>query len=71
MSASPSISPNDSQVSTIIAVVSCVVFVAFLAVALRVYARAVLISQFGMDDYASIVSFVRLPMFPPYFHLVN
>ncbi|KAH8656277.1 hypothetical protein BGZ61DRAFT_466937 [Ilyonectria robusta] len=58
MSASPSMSPNDSQVSTVIAVVSCVLFVAFLAVAMRVYARAVLISQFGMDDYASIVSFV-------------
>lgn len=64
-------SPNDSQVSTVIAVVSCVLFVAFLAVAMRVYARAVLISQFGMDDYASIVSFVRLPMFPLYFPLFN
>jgi len=39
-----------------IAVVTLVLSIATTSVALRTYARAVLIRQFGMDDWAAIIA---------------
>lgn len=54
----PQWDPNDSRVGLVIAVTSSVLTVAFVAVALRVYTRAVLLRQFGMDDWATVFAFL-------------
>ena len=48
----------ESRAHIPIIVVTMVLFLASTAVGLRSYTRAVLIRQFGMDDYAAIVALV-------------
>ena len=48
----------ESRAHIPIIVVTMVLFLASSAVGLRTYTRAVLIRQFGMDDYAAIVALV-------------
>lgn len=48
----------ESRAHVPITVVTVVVGFAALAVGLRTYARAVLIRQFGMDDYAAVIALV-------------
>lgn len=56
----PDVSPADSRAGITIGVVTLVLTVASIAVGLRVYVRAFLIKQFGLDDCAAIASFVSL-----------
>ncbi|KAK3330040.1 hypothetical protein B0H66DRAFT_542599 [Apodospora peruviana] len=49
---------HESRAGVPIAVVSVCLTIATIAVCLRTYARAVLIRQFGMDDWAAIVALV-------------
>ncbi|KAH6682139.1 hypothetical protein F5X68DRAFT_263167 [Plectosphaerella plurivora] len=49
---------DDSLAGVVFAVISSVLAAAFVMVALRVYARAILISKFGIDDWASVISLV-------------
>lgn len=49
---------NESVAYVPITVVAVVLGVATLAVSLRVYARAVMIRQFGYDDWAAVVALV-------------
>lgn len=46
----------ESRAHVPITVVTVVLSFAMLAVGLRTYARAVVIRQFGMDDYAAIIA---------------
>jgi hypothetical protein len=48
----------ESQAGVPIAVVSVVLTIAFTAVCLRTYTRAVMIRQFGADDWAAVVALV-------------
>jgi len=48
----------DSRSGVAIAAVSACLSVAFTAVALRVYTRAVMIRQFGADDWAAVVAYL-------------
>lgn len=52
---------DDSLAGVVITVISSVLAAAFVMVALRVYARAILISKFGIDDWASVISLVGSP----------
>ncbi|KAH7008820.1 hypothetical protein EDB80DRAFT_717523 [Ilyonectria destructans] len=49
---------HESRKSTIIAIVSSVLTVAFLLVSMRVYTRAVLLRNFGFDDWCCIFAFI-------------
>ena len=60
----PIYDPSESRVITIVAIVAFVLTIAATAVALRVYTRICVLKQFGIDDWAAIVTFVsRVP--PP------
>lgn len=48
----------ESRAHVPITVVTVVLGLASLAVGLRTYARAVVIRQFGMDDYAAITALI-------------
>ncbi|KAL6401912.1 hypothetical protein AUP68_14369 [Ilyonectria robusta] len=49
---------HESRKSTIIAIVSSVLTVAFLLVSMRVYTRAVILRNFGIDDWSCIFAFI-------------
>lgn len=49
---------HESRKSTIIAIVSSVLTVAFLLTSMRLYTRAVILRNFGIDDWACIFAFV-------------
>lgn len=50
---------QESREATVIGVVCFVLTVATLAVAARIYTRAVLIRTVGIDDYMAVISLVR------------
>ena len=55
--------PYESEKATVIGIVCFVVTVASLAVAARIYTRAILIRSMGLDDYMAIFSLVSPPPF--------
>ncbi|KAL0932641.1 uncharacterized protein CTRU02_211604 [Colletotrichum truncatum] len=57
MEAPPGIDPNETRQPLIIGVTAFVLSIAFLAVSIRTYTRAVMLRQFGMDDWAAIGTF--------------
>lgn len=56
--------PYESREATVLGIVCFVVSVASLAVAARIYTRAVLIKSMGVDDYMAIFSLVSATVIP-------
>ena len=48
----------ESQAGTVLAVVITTLAIATISVGLRTYSRAVMIRQFGMDDWAAIAAMI-------------
>ncbi|KAF9871864.1 hypothetical protein CkaCkLH20_10798 [Colletotrichum karsti] len=58
MEAPPGIDPSESRQTLIVGVTAFVLSVAFLAVSIRTYTRALMLRQFGLDDWTAIFTFV-------------
>jgi hypothetical protein len=60
--------PYESRQTTVIGVTTFVLAVTAIAVSLRVYTRAFILRQFGVDDWIAVVTFVRDLILGPYFN---
>jgi hypothetical protein len=59
LSVDPTTLPHDNRAHVLVGVVVTLLSVATLSVGLRIYTRACLLKQVGVDDYLSLLALVR------------